>query len=42
MRFVMRDRVSNGDAQHGESVCFGVLNLQDREGFGDIVATLSI
>ncbi len=38
MRFIIRDRVSDGAAQHGESVVFGVVDLQDPEGFSDIVA----
>jgi hypothetical protein len=30
--------VSDGAAQHGESVVFGVVDLQVPEGFSDIVA----
>jgi hypothetical protein len=36
MRPIIRDRVSNGAAQHGQSVFFGVVDLQDPEGFSAI------
>jgi hypothetical protein len=38
VRFVIRDRVNDGAAEHVEGIVFGIVDLQDPEGFSNVVA----
>jgi hypothetical protein len=37
MRWIIRSRVGNCTAEHGKSVVFGFFDLQQPEGFGDLI-----